>query len=166
MTAIVETVTIIDLADNVIGARPRTEVKQQGYTYRVTYTLVFNAVGQILVQKRTDNKDWCPGRLDLAAGGIVQFDENYQLSGERELLEELGIAPPLRCHCKVFYDDLTAPVKNRNWGMVYSCEHNGPFKLQADEVASVEFMSVTEALALDGSNVTPDTRQVLIAYLL
>jgi 8-oxo-dGTP pyrophosphatase MutT (NUDIX family) len=162
----VETVTIIDLADKIIDAKPRTEVKKQGYTYRVTYTLVFNSTGEILVQKRTDTKDWCPGRLDLAAGGIVQYDENYQLSAERELMEELGVAPPLTRRFKVFYDDITAPIKNRNWGMVYSCVHNGPFELQADEVASTEFMPVADAFALDPVIVTPDTRQVLIAYLL
>ncbi|MGB5705726.1 MAG: NUDIX domain-containing protein [Arenicellales bacterium] len=159
-----EIVTIIDLADSVVDARPRREVKKQGFTYRVTYILVFNSSGQILVQKRTDTKDWCPGRFDLAAGGIIQFNESYELSARRELMEELGIEPPLNSHFNLFYDDLVAPIKNRNWGRVFSCIHEGPFELQADEVASVEFMSVSEALSLDIETVTPDTRQVLIAY--
>lgn len=159
-----EIVTIIDLADSVVDARPRREVKKQGYTYRVTYVLVFNSSGQILVQKRTDTKDWCPGRFDLAAGGIIQFDESYELSARRELKEELGIEPPLTSHFNLFYDDLVAPIKNRNWGRVFSCVHEGPFELQAEEVASAEFMSVSEALSLNIEIVTPDTRQVLIAY--
>jgi 8-oxo-dGTP pyrophosphatase MutT (NUDIX family) len=159
-----EIVTIIDLADSVVDARPRREVKKQGFTYRVTYILVFNSSGQILVQKRTDTKDWCPGRFDLAAGGIIQFNESYELSARRELMEELGIEPPLTSHFNLFYDDLMAPIKNRNWGRVFSCIHEGPFELQADEVASVEFMTVSEALSLDIETVTPDTRQVLIAY--
>ncbi len=161
-----EIVTVIDLADRVLDARPRTEVKRNGDTYRVTYILVFNPAGEILVQKRADYKDWCPGKLDFAAGGIIQYDESYQLSAERELFEELGVAPPLTRHFKLFYDDLSGSAKNRNWGMVYSCVHQGPFKLQQEEVASAQFMSVEQALALDTKNVTPDTRQVLIAYLL
>lgn len=159
-----EIVTIIDLADSVVDARPRREVKKRGFTYRVTYILVFNSSGQILVQKRTDTKDWCPGRFDLAAGGIIQFDESYELSARRELKEELGIEPPLTSHFNLFYDDLVAPIKNRNWGRVFSCVHQGPFELQADEVASAEFMSVSDALSLNIETVTPDTRQVLIAY--
>ena len=159
-----EIVTIIDLADSVVDARPRKEVKQQGYTYRVTYILVFNSSGDILVQKRTDTKDWCPGRYDLAAGGIIQFDESYEVSAQRELKEELGIAPALTSHFDLFYDDLVAPIKNRNWGRVFSCVHDGPFTLQEDEVAAAEFMSVSDALLLDLDSVTPDTRQVLIAY--
>lgn len=161
-----EIVTIIDLADRVVEARPRPEVKKVGYTYRVTYILVFNQAGQLLVQERTDSKDWCPGHFDLAAGGIIQFDESYDISAERELQEELGISPQLKYHFELFYDDIPAPIKNRNWGRVYSCVHEGPFRLQADEVASATFMPVEEALALAPERVTPDTRQVLVAYLL
>ena len=161
-----EIVTIIDLSDKVVDARPRPDVKREGLTYRVTYILVFNGQGEVLVQKRTDSKDWCPGRYDLAAGGIIQFDEDYDLSAKRELAEELGISPPLTAHFDLFYDDIVAPVKNRNWGRVYSCRHEGPFVLQEEEVAEARFMPVDDALAIDRDLVTPDTRQVLISYLL
>ena len=161
-----EIVTVVNLADEVVASRPRPEVKKIGYTYRVTYILVFNRAGEILVQKRTDIKDWCPGRFDLAAGGIIQYDESYDLSAARELEEELGISPPLQFEFDLFYDDIPAPVKNRNWGRVYSCVHEGPFTLQPEEVASIEFMSVGRALDIDQNLVTPDTRQVLIAHQL
>lgn len=161
-----EIVTVIDLADTVIDCRPRPEIKQTGLTYRVTYIIVFNEKGEVLVQTRTDTKDWCPGYFDLAAGGIIQFDESYEVSAQRELEEELGICPPLTTHFDLFYDDIVAPVKNRNWGRVFSCIHEGPFKLQPEEVASAEFMSVYEALSLNPEMVTPDTRQVLIAHQL
>ena len=159
-----EIVTVIDLADNVIDALPRSVVKGRGYTYRVTYILVFNRAGEILVQTRSDTKDWCPGRYDLAAGGIIQPGESYELSARRELKEELGISPPLTGHFDLFYDDLKSPVRNRNWGRVFSCEYEGPFRLQPEEVVSAEFMSVDRALALDPDRVTPDTRHVLIAF--
>ena len=161
-----EVVTVIDLADEVIAALPRSQVKREGHTYRVTYVLVFNSRGEILVQQRTDSKDWCPGMFDLAAGGIIQYDESYELSARCELAEELGVEAELVGHFDVFYDDLAAPVRNRNWGRVFSCVDDGPFTLQPEEVAAVEFMSVESALALDPATVTPDTRQVLIAYSL
>ncbi len=162
----VEIVTIIDLADQVVESRPRPEIRKFGLTYRVTYILVFNSAGEVLIQKRTDTKDWCPGRYDLAAGGIIQFDESYPLSAERELEEELGISPPLKAEFSLFYDDIVAPVKNRNWGWVYSCIHEGPFLLQPEEVAEAEFVTIEKALSLPAEQVTPDTRQVLTAYLL
>lgn len=158
-----EIVTIINLADNIVGAVPRAQIKQTGLTYRVTYILIFNAAGEVLVQQRAESKDWCPGRFDLAAGGIVQFDESYALCAQRELEEELGIKPPLSSPFDFFYDDLSAPIKNRNWGRVFCCIHEGPFRLQAEEVAATEFMRVDKALMLAPDSVTPDTRQVLIA---
>lgn len=162
----VEIVTIVDLADRVTESRERPEIRKFGLTYRVTYILVFNLAGEVLVQRRTDSKDWCPGRYDLAAGGIIQFDESYNLSAERELEEELGITPKLTAEFTLFYDDLVAPIKNRNWGWVYTCQHEGPFILQPEEVADAVFLSAEEALALPQEQVTPDTRQVLTAYLL
>jgi len=96
----------------------------------------------------------------------IQFDESYNLSAERELEEELGIRPALKPEFALFYDDIVAPVNNRNWGWVYSCRHEGPFNLQPEEVADATFVSVEEALALPQEQVTPDTRQVLTAYLL
>lgn len=166
MSAQQEIVTIINLADEVVANLPRPDVKRVGHTYRVTYILVFNRAGEVLVQKRTDIKDWCPGRYDLAAGGIIQYDESYDLSAARELEEELGITPSLQYEFQLFYDDIVAPIKNRNWGRVYSCVHEGPFRLQPEEVASVAFMPVEQALKLPPESVTPDTRQVLIAYQL
>ena len=162
----VEMVTIVDLADQVVESRERPEIRKFGLTYRVTYVLVFNSAGQVLIQRRTDIKDWCPGRYDFAAGGIIQFDESYNLSAERELEEELGIRPALKPEFALFYDDIVAPVNNRNWGWVYSCQHEGPFNLQPEEVADATVVSVEEALALPQEQVTPDTRQVLTAYLL
>ncbi len=159
-----ESVTIVDLADHEVGHLPRGVVKGQGYTYRVTYILVFNRAGDLLVQKRSDTKDWCPGYFDLAAGGIVQEGETYDLSASRELEEELGVRSELVGHFALFYDDLNARVHNRNWGQVYSCVHEGPFRLQPEEVVSVQFMPVDKALAMEVDRVTPDTRQVLIAY--
>ena len=161
-----EIVSIINPSDSVIGAVPRAEMRRRGLVYRVNYILVFNAAGEILAQRRTDTKDLYPGLLDLAAGGVVRAGESYELSAARELEEELGVSPPLTAHFNLWFEDATrAPVK-RSWGRVFSCVHDGPFSLQAEEVVSVEFMPVDAALGIDIARVTPDSRQALVAYLL
>ena len=164
MTA--EIVSIIDSSDAVIGALPRAQMRRRGAIYRVNYILVFNAAGEILVQRRTDGKDQYPGLLDLAAGGVVRTGESYELSAARELEEELGVSPPLTTCFDLWFEDATGAPAKRNWGRVFSCTHEGPFSLQASEVVSVEFMSVDAALEIDSAQVTPDTRQVLVAHLL
>ncbi len=159
-----EIVTIIDCSDSVTGELPRTEMRRRGLIYRVNYILVFNAAGEILVQRRTDSKDQYPGMLDLAAGGVVCAGESYECSAVRELEEELGLSVPLTTHFDLWFEDATCDPVKRSWGRVFSCVHEGPFVLQASEVVSVEFMAVKDALAAE--QVTPDSHQTLVAYLL
>ena len=161
-----EIVSIVDSTNTVIGAMPRNQMRGQSVIYQVTYILVFNSGGDLLVQRRTDTKDVYPGLLDLAAGGVVLAEESYEESAARELEEELGISVPLTRHFDIWFEDSTCSPANRNWGRVFSCVHDGPFSLQASEVVSVEFMPVDDALTIDPEEMTPDSRQVLVAYLL
>ena len=161
-----EIVSIIDSSDCVTGAAPRTEMRRRGLIYRVNYILLFNRAGEILVQRRTAGKDIYPGLLDFAAGGVVLAGEDYEASAARELKEELGITPPLTPHFNLWFEDTTHPPPKRNWGRVFSCVHEGPFTLQASEVASVEFIPVEHALEMDATEITPDSRQALVAYLM
>lgn len=162
-----EIISIVDSADGVVGAAPRAQLRRQpGLIYRVNYILLFNRAGQILAQRRADAKDLYPGRLDLAAGGVVCAGEEYAASAARELAEELGVSPPLTAHFDLWFEDATQSPARRNWGRVFSAVHDGPFVLQESEVAAAEFMPVDAALALPAAQTTPDTRQALVAYLM
>ena len=39
-------------------------------------------------------KDYCPGFIDLAAGGVIGAGEDEDISAIREVEEELGITNP------------------------------------------------------------------------
>ncbi|MDA8015469.1 MAG: NUDIX domain-containing protein [Gammaproteobacteria bacterium] len=162
----IETVTIVDSRDQVAGAAPRAEMRRRGLIHRVNYILVFNAAGEILAQRRTMQKDLYPGLVDLAAGGVVLDGEDYAESAARELREELGVAPPLAAQFDMWFEDAARTPPNRSWGRVFSCVHEGPFELQESEVASAEFMTVDAALSLAAGEVTPDSRQALLAHIL
>ncbi len=164
-TAAQEIIEIVDGYDRVVRTMQRQEMRKKGLLHRVTYLLIFNSKGEILVQQRTKTKDWYPGRWDFAAGGVVQADEHYDLSAERELYEELAIEATLEKQFKIYFEDRSSSPHTRSWGMVYRCNHEGPFTLQAEEVQSVQFMTVQEALAMDVETVTPDTRQVLLSFI-
>ena len=173
-----EIITMVDSRDRPIGTKSRCAMRREGGIYRVTHILLFNSRGELLVQTRSAVKDWWPGRIDLAAGGIVQADEDYALSARRELQEELGVTPPLHFCFKVYYEDLGealgedtgedtgAVAANQNWGAVFRCVHDGPFALQPSEVAAAGFMPVEQAMQIPRQRVTLDTYQVLLAYLL
>jgi len=162
-----EIISIVDSADRVVGQAARAQLRQPpGLIYRVNYILLFNRAGQILVQRRAAVKDLYPGRLDLAAGGVVCASEDYEASAARELAEELGVSPPLTARFDMWFEDATQQPPRRNWGRVFSAVHGGPFKLQEAEVASAAFMPIDAALALPPAQTTPDTRQALVAYLM
>jgi len=112
--------------------------------HRVTYILVFNKSGNLLVQKRTDNKAFCPGYFGVTTGGVVSKGETYIDSAHRELEEELGFDAELENHGLFF----TEGEGYRIWGKIYSCHYDesihGKLVLQPKEVASVHEMSIEE----------------------
>lgn len=158
-----ELVLIVDKDNNETGCAPRHEMRAGGLPHRACYILVFNSREELFVQKRTMCKDIYPGYYDVAAGGVVLAGESYDESAGRELREELGIKDTaLTCLFTFFYQE----SKNRVWGRVFSCTHDGELHLQAEEVESGFFADPADVLALSKKEpFTPDGIYVLKRYL-
>ncbi|MCI5150292.1 MAG: NUDIX domain-containing protein, partial [Candidatus Electrothrix sp. MAN1_4] len=108
---------------------------------------------ELFIQKRTATKDVYPSYWDVAAGGVVQAGETYEQSAERELAEELGVSAKLNFFFDQYYED----QENRVWGRIFTCVHEGPFTLQAEEVEYGRFMLLGKALDFSASEpFTPD----------
>ncbi|MDP3480216.1 MAG: NUDIX hydrolase YfcD [Desulfoprunum sp.] len=154
-----EQVQIVDRQNRLTGVAPRSLMRRLALTHRASFILVFNASGELFLQKRTETKDIYPGYWDVAAGGVVMAGESYEESAERELAEELGITDiPLTVLFDHYYED----PENRVWGRVFRCSHEGPFILQAEEVAYGRFIGIAEALRLSLSEpFTPDGVEIL-----
>ena len=50
---------VVDANDQVIGQQPRSEVHRLGLRHRAIHLLVFNAQGELFLQKRSMKKDAC-----------------------------------------------------------------------------------------------------------
>ncbi|WP_192036183.1 NUDIX domain-containing protein [Halomonas sp. YLGW01] len=151
-----EHIQLVDARNRPCGSAPRALMRRFHFWHRATYIVVRNARREICVQRRTLTKEVFPGGDDLAAGGVVGAGEAVHLAARRELAEELGIhGQPLRACGDFRY----AEDGNHIYGSVYLVDYEGPLCLQAEEVASVRWMPLTEALALDTA--TPDTRCAL-----
>jgi len=158
-----ELVIIVDKENTEVGVVPRREMRSGRLRHRATYILVFNAKGELFVQKRTQTKDVFPGYYDIAAGGVVLAGESYEEGAVRELEEELGIREtPLTSLFDFYYED----EHIRLWGRAFSCTFDGELVLQEEEVESGEFMRVDEVLRLAAKKrFTPDCLFVLRRYL-
>jgi isopentenyldiphosphate isomerase len=123
---------VVNECDEVIDAKPRSEVHARGLLHRAVHVLVFNSRGEIFLQKRSMKKDRQPGVWDSSCSGHVDSGEHYDETAVRELGEELGLkvsAPPQ----KLFKIDACAKT-DAEFVWIYRCESDGPFQLHPDEI--------------------------------
>jgi 8-oxo-dGTP pyrophosphatase MutT (NUDIX family) len=154
-----EIVQIVDEHNRITEACPRSVMRAQRLIHRACYILVFNGRGELFVQKRTMSKDIYPGYWDVAAGGVVLAGESYEISAERELFEELGVSG---VSLEFKFDSYFEDRDNRVWGRIFTCTHEGSFRLQAEEIDFGRFMTISKALDLSTSeSFTPDGLEIL-----
>ena len=123
---------IVNERDEVIGQALRKEVHARGLWHRAVHVLVFNARGEVFLQKRSTLKDTAKGKWDSSSSGHVDTGEDYDTCAVRELREEIGLTltqPPHR----LFKVDA---CKETGWEFcwVYRCAHEGPFVLHPEEI--------------------------------
>lgn len=127
-----ETFDIVNERDEIIGHAPRREVHARGMLHRAVHVLVFNAPGEVFLQKRSLKKDRQPGVWDSSASGHVDSGEDYDATAVRELREEIGLVlkqPPQR----LFKIDACEET-DAEFVWVYRCVSEGPFTLHPDEI--------------------------------
>lgn len=157
----IEWVDIVSENNDVIARASRAQMRAQRMRHRATYIVVHNGMGKILVQRRTQEKDFLPGMLDATAGGVVQSGEGMLESARREAEEELGIAGvPFAGHGLFYFADSNCRV----WGALFSCVSHGPFAMQEEEVAEIFWMTPAEVTARC-DEFTPDSLKALSLWL-
>jgi isopentenyldiphosphate isomerase len=158
-----ELIAWVDRHDQPLGALPRADLRERGLIGRGTYILLFNSAGELCVHRRTLSKAVYPGYWDVAAGGMVQNGESYELSAARELEEELGVSGvALTAHERFFFDQ----PDNRLWCAVFSAVWDGPLKLQPEEVLEARFISIVQVLHETAEKpYCPDSLAALTRYL-
>ncbi|EMT6576521.1 MULTISPECIES: NUDIX hydrolase YfcD [Providencia] len=158
---VVEWVDIVDEDNTVIAQATRSQMRAENLRHRATYIVVHDGMGKILVQRRTDIKDFHPGFLDATAGGVVTKGENILDSAKREAEEELGIAGvPFAEHGHFYFEDAHCRV----WGGLFSCVSHGPFALQESEVVEVSWLTPKE-ISARCDEFTPDSLKALSLWL-
>jgi 8-oxo-dGTP pyrophosphatase MutT (NUDIX family) len=158
---VTEWVDIVNEQNEVIAQSSRQQMRAERLRHRATYIVVHDGMGKILVQRRTDTKDFYPGWLDATAGGVVQSGENVLDSARREAEEELGIAGvPFAEHGLFYFEEEQCRV----WGALFSCVSHGPFALQEEEVVGVNWLTPEEITARC-DEFTPDSLKALSLWL-
>ncbi|WP_338885022.1 NUDIX hydrolase YfcD [Xenorhabdus sp. TH1] len=143
-SANIEWIDIVNEGNEVIAQSSRQQMRAQNLRHRATYIVVHDGMGKILIQHRTETKDFYPGKLDATAGGVVMAGETLLEAARREAEEELGIAGvPFAEHGIFYYEEDTCRI----WGGLFSCVSHGPFALQEEEIAAVYWLTPEEITA-------------------
>lgn len=124
----------------------RGEQIPEGCFRLVVHVCIFNAKGQMLIQKRQKNKSGWPDLWDLSVGGHVQSGETTQMAAERETLEELG----LEIHLQGQRPAVTPTFPN-GFDDMYTLVQEVDIEdlvLQTEEVQEVRWASLEEVMEL------------------
>jgi isopentenyldiphosphate isomerase len=138
-----ELVDVLDDAGQTIGTVSRREMRARRLAHRSVYVLVFNRRGELFVHLRTPDKDVYPSHWDVAIGGVLEAGESFVAAAAREAREELGVVLEPEALFPFRYADATTVVH----GMVYRASHDGPFRLQAEEIVRGEFVALPDLAA-------------------
>lgn len=137
-----EVFDVVNERDEVVGQEIRSEVHRLGLMHRAVHVLVFNAAGQVFLQKRSMKKDRQPGVWDSSSSGHVDAGEHYDACAVRELREEIGLQlrePPER-----LFKLAASPETDQEHVWVYRCAAEGPFHLDAEEIERGDWFSCDE----------------------
>jgi len=158
-----EILDIVNEKDDVIGQKPRKEVHSSNdFIHRGAHVFVFNSKGELLLQKRSMEKEQYAGFWGDITGHI-DSGESYEEAARREMKEEIGIEARLEFLMKFrkrFENDQEI-IK------FFRCKHEGPFKIDKEEVQFVKFFSLEKIKEMleKGEDFTPGTRIALEEFL-
>ncbi|HEY3897807.1 MAG TPA: 16S rRNA (adenine(1518)-N(6)/adenine(1519)-N(6))-dimethyltransferase RsmA [Chthoniobacter sp.] len=131
---------VVDADDRVTGQLSRHEVHRQRLLHRAVHIFVFNARGDLFLQRRSRWKDTHPLRWDSSAAGHVNAGQTYAETAPREVEEELGVSAAVEEIASL------PPSKTTGWEHVrlYRAQHDGPFHLNPAELDGGGFFTLEQ----------------------
>ncbi|MDA8241993.1 MAG: NUDIX domain-containing protein [Nitrospiraceae bacterium] len=144
-----EKLEIVDSEGKVIGLAERAELhRDPSLIHRVVHVLIFNRKGELLLQKRSRQKDVAPGKWDTSVGGHVAPGEGVDDAAQREMDEELGISG---CELRYLYRYLFSNRRESELVDTFSCIYEGKIDFNKDEIDEVAFWGIEAIIKNLGS---------------
>ena len=95
----VEYVVLVNQEDRPLGTLEKMEAHERGVLHRAFSVFVFNKLGELMLQKRAEDKYHSPGLWTNTVCSHPRLNEAVILAAHRRLLEEMGFDCELK---KVF----------------------------------------------------------------
>jgi isopentenyl-diphosphate Delta-isomerase len=143
-----EIIQIYNEENKPIGCASRSNAHKLGLWHRTIHIWIYNSKGEILVQKRSREKIFYPGKWDISIAGHLSCKEKILDTAAREVKEEIGL--------KIKKQDLKffkikkikerfGEIKNNEFANAYFLKYDKEIKnpkLQKEEVQKIKFISI------------------------
>jgi isopentenyldiphosphate isomerase len=144
-------VVIVDENDEVIGEAALDDARARNLIYRLSFVIVEDNQGRILLQRRAKSVLLFPDCWDISAGGHVDDGRSYEGAALAELVEEIGLTGLDLTPVAHFYTE--TPALNgaypRRFITLFKTYYNTlPENLGIDEVSGVKWFTVDEIKTL------------------
>ncbi len=143
---------ILDENGNKIGkTKLRTEVHRDGDWHKAVHIWIFNDKNEVLLQRRSKNKDSNPNKLDISSAGHLSAGDDSLTGAIRELKEELNL--DVKPEELMFIDTLkhsrkyTSTFINNEFDDMYILKTSktiSEMKFQEEEIQEIMFVSFDE----------------------
>lgn len=130
---------VVDDHNEVVSQASRSEVHAQNLKHRAVHVLITDGKGQVLLQRRSAQKDREPNKWGGSAAGHLDAGESYESAARRELGEELGIES---CELELTPLGEQKPSLSNGWEFIkiYRATYGGALRLRTNEVSAVLWM--------------------------
>lgn len=137
-----EMVILVDQHDRQIGVEEKLKAHREGKLHRAFSIFVFNARGEMLLQKRAAHKYHSGGLWTNACCSHPRPGEAVGEAAARRLLEEMGFACPLKKAFHFIYQaKLGCGLTEHEFDHVFIGSYGGKVNPDANEVADYRWLT-------------------------
>ena len=138
-----EQVVLVDTLDNALGVMGKMEAHEKGLLHRAFSVFLFNAKGEMLLQKRALGKYHSPGLWTNTCCSHPRPGENVTDAANRRLIEEMGIETRVEKAFKFIYKaDLDQGLTEHELDYVFVGEYEGIIAPNSLEVSDYYYENV------------------------
>lgn len=144
-------IVVVDKNNEEIGVKER-ELINENDVFRVTALWITNSRGEILLAKRSKNKDSAPDKWGPAVAGTVEEAETYETNIYKEAKEEIGVEGFEFLPGEIFFNDKIDRKYFTKWFYLELDRNVEDFKVDSLEVGEIKWFKKEELKELIKAN--------------
>lgn len=140
-----EKVVLITPNDEFLGVMNKQEAHEKGVLHRAFSVFLFNAKGEMLLQRRAASKYHSPNLWTNTVCSHPREGESYKEAALRRMQEELGISADIEEKFHFIYKaDVGQGLWEHELDYVFMGFFEGDFSLNSEEVSEVRYISTED----------------------